>query len=302
MTTHQGGNEAMPGCHDSSERQVRSIFVSDTHLGCKHARADALLDFLRNHRADTLYLVGDIIDGWALRRKWHWRPIYDAIIQRLLEMRAEGTRLRYAPGNHDAFLRQYLIDMGVVEVADQFIHTTPAGQRFLVLHGDRFDKFEQYATWFTMMTAATYNVMLSMDYWLHRLTFRRTQRNVVCGVVKTKAKKLVMHYSEFERQLIENAEKHECHGVICGHIHNPKISELAGITYVNTGDWLENCTGLVEREDGVLEIVNADGSVRQASQPWGPMSVEGEFNGDEPQREVAEEDVDVSEPAEVAVA
>jgi len=240
------------------ENEVRSIFVSDVHLGCKHARAERFLAFLHAYEPENLYLVGDIIDGWRLRRLWHWTATYDAILQRLVALADAGTNVLYTPGNHDEFLRSFPLQMGGITIADEFIHETAHGKRYLITHGDKFDKFEQGAQWISVVATFAYEIML---YGNRALSFARGKQGdfSLCASIKSKAKWLVRFFSDFEKTLAMHAGKHDCDGIVCGHIHRPNRLDLDEITYFNTGDWIEHSTALIEYTCGTLQLVEFDG-------------------------------------------
>lgn len=240
---------------------IRSLFISDVHLGSKHSQADALLEILQRYEPQHLYIVGDFIDGWKLKRRWRWRPAYDRVIHRLLTLKRCGTKLYYAPGNHDEFLRGYLADYGIVDMQDEFVHQAADGRRYLVMHGDKFDKVEKHMPWLSLIGAYTYDVLLSANYWLNRARGKKHNRYAFCGMVKGRIKGLIRHVSDFEEQLIEAAAAEQCFGIICGHIHSPRIMQLDNLAYMNSGDWVENCTALVEFEDGSFELNRIDGRV-----------------------------------------
>jgi len=263
-------------------RHVRSIFVSDVHLGCRYANAQAFADFLSRHEADYVYLVGDIIDGWRLRKRWHWQPVYNAILSRLVQMSENGTRVCYAPGNHDAFLRPFIetLSLGVVEIADEFIHDTADNRRYLITHGDLFDDVEIRAQWLSMLGAFGYDLLVSLNGWLN--VFRsllRMKERCYTKSIKSKVKLAVNFVSRFEERLIRHAESNDCQGVICGHVHTPAINELDNVTYFNTGDWVENCTALLEYHDGQMEIVNPVASVQR----YRPRPLEDDIPAGEPE-------------------
>lgn len=239
----------------TATRTIRTLFVSDVHLGCKHSRADQLADFLEAHECENLFFVGDFIDGWKLRRGWRWLPAYTRIVNRLIELVRGGTRLYYTPGNHDDFLRQFLDDFGVVDIKNEFVHTTADGRRLLITHGDQFDRFERSARWFTMLLSSLYDIILSVNWFAGR--FQKSNRNrsyAFSAWLKLLCKRFAMFVSDYERQLVEHARRQRCHGVVCGHIHRPAIAETGQITYYNTGDWVEHCTALVEYSTGELEL------------------------------------------------
>jgi UDP-2,3-diacylglucosamine pyrophosphatase LpxH len=257
-----------PGGRDSSgmtgrptDRVVRSLFISDTHLGCRHAQAEELLDFLQRYEPQYVYLVGDFLDGWKLSQRWRWTPTYDRILQRLLELRRRGASLCYAPGNHDNFLRAHLGNYFVVDVRDRFVHRAADGRRYLVLHGDQFDTFEKSAPWLSFVASFAYDVMLGTNWLCNKLRGKQHDPYAFCGAIKAQVKALVRHVSDFETQLVDAAHQAGCDGIICGHIHAPRISQLAEIHYCNTGDWVENCTALVEYEDGGFELLRWTGEV-----------------------------------------
>ncbi len=245
----------------SASQPVRSLFVSDVHLGSKHSQADEFLEVLLRYEPRHLYIVGDFIDGWKLKRRWRWRPTYDRIIQRLMALKRSGTQLYYAPGNHDNFLRGYLADYGVVEITDRFVHVAADGRRYLITHGDQFDKIEQSMQWLSVIGTYAYDVLLSTNYWLNWARGKKHNRYAFCGVIKRNIKGLVKHISDFESQLMEAAATEHCFGIICGHIHWPRIMQLDNLAYLNTGDWVENCTALVEYDDGAFELNRIDGRV-----------------------------------------
>jgi UDP-2,3-diacylglucosamine pyrophosphatase LpxH len=226
------------------------------HLGCKHAQASMLARFLEQHDPDHLFLVGDFIDGWKLQHTWRWLPEYTRIMHRLLELNHGGTKLYYTPGNHDDFLRQFLYHFGLVDVREEFVFTTADRRRLLITHGDQFDRFEKSARWFTKTLSFVYDAILSANHLVSKLqTDGRRKRFAVSAAIKLRCKKLAMFLSDYRRQLIKHARQRRCEGIVCGHIHNPEISHDDGITYYNTGDWVEHCTALVEYDTGELELL-----------------------------------------------
>ncbi|MEM6330076.1 MAG: UDP-2,3-diacylglucosamine diphosphatase [Planctomycetota bacterium] len=260
-------------------RAVRSLFVSDVHLGCRHSQAAEFLELLQRYEPRHLYVVGDFIDGWKLRRRWRWPPVYDRVLQRLMALRRGGTRLYYTPGNHDAFLRGFLANFGVVEIQDRFVHTAADGRRFLVTHGDQFDRIENGAQWLSVIASYGYDVMLTANRLANRLRGKKHDPYAFCGAIKRRVKRLVSHVSEFEGLLIENAGKQHCDGIICGHIHAPRIVQVGGLAYCNTGDWVENCSALVEYGDGALELLRRDGRVLDRLGAAAPTPEHGAADG-----------------------
>lgn len=239
--------------------RVRTLFVSDIHLGCEYARADDFLTFLEAHRPEAIYLVGDFVDGWRLKKRWYWIPTYDAILTRLIALADGGTRLCYTPGNHDEFLRTFPVRVEGLTIKDEFVHRTADGRRLLVIHGDRFDKFEQKAKWISVVLTFAYDWLL----WANRLVGRsrgKTKDYSFSSAVKTRVKGLARFFSDFERSLARHARDLDCGGVVCGHIHKPSLQEIDDTLYLNTGDWIEHATALVEYDDGRLELVEFDGA------------------------------------------
>ena len=241
---------------------VRNLLVSDVHLGCKHSRPCELLEFLRRFRPDSLYLVGDFIDGWKFNSGWYWSSDCDRVIAHLLDLAAAGTRIRYVPGNHDSFLRYPAFGAALgdplsrFEVADEFVMDTQDGWRFLVTHGDRFDFFETRAQWASKGIGGFYDACLSVNWWVHRaiLSGHRNPYGA-CACLKDRVKRFIRFISRFETKIMDHARGHACHGVICGHIHTPSIVSNGSVWYCNTGDWVENCTGLAEFDDGSIHLI-----------------------------------------------
>lgn len=242
-------------------RVVKTMFVSDVHLGCRHAQADAFLEALNRCEPQELYLVGDFIDGWKLRSKWRWLPVYDQILQRLMAMHRRGAKIYYTPGNHDSFMRSFLSNFGMIDVKDRFIHKAVDGRRYLVTHGDQFDSIEQNCQWLSLVAAFGYDVLLSANWIVNKLRGKKEDPYAFCGVIKRRVKRLVRHVSEFEGKLVDSARAQDCDGIICGHIHAPRIMQVDGLTYCNTGDWVENCSALVEYEDGHFSLIRRHGEV-----------------------------------------
>ncbi|SMP65690.1 UDP-2,3-diacylglucosamine pyrophosphatase LpxH [Neorhodopirellula lusitana] len=246
--------------HDC-ERRVRTLFISDTHLGCRYSRPDALYHFLGQYRPDQLFLVGDVVDGWKLSRRWHWQPIYNRILDRLREMMGCGTQITYLPGNHDALFRNPLHRRLLTDhckdlvISDEVVFKAADGRRFLVTHGDRFDWFETNAVWLSKLLMRTYDPLLGISRWRHRFGGSPSGNPyAICNRLKRQTKSIAKFVSAFQQQLITHAERVGCDGIICGHLHSPTIAQSDSVIYCNTGDWVENCTGLIERFDGTLEL------------------------------------------------
>ncbi|MAT15662.1 MAG: UDP-2,3-diacylglucosamine hydrolase [Planctomyces sp.] len=247
MTEHRVDEEV--------DRRIRSIFVSDVHLGCMHSRADEFLSFLQSYEPETLYFVGDLIDGWKLRKKWCWPATYNAILDRVHELSDLGTEIYYTPGNHDNFLRSFGRQLGFVTLSDEFVHLTPDGRRYLIIHGDQFDRFETGAQWLSVLASFAYDVLLSANNLFNRLFRQEGEAKFALScAVKSKVKQLMRFISDYEQQLVDHARKRRCEGIICGHIHAPNMRDIDGIRYCNTGDWVEHCSALIEYTTGEMEL------------------------------------------------
>ncbi len=239
-------------------RRVRALFISDVHLGMRPTRIAELNDFLRWHEAETIYLVGDIVDGWRLAKAWHWPAEYHALVDILLDKAMAGTRLVVLPGNHDEFLREYLgTYFGEIECVDRTVHTTAQGKTYLVIHGDQFDVVVAHAKWLAHVGDWAYRFALRVNVvinWVRRrlgLTYWS-----LSAWAKHKVKNAVSVIGRFEEALTLEAHETGADGVICGHIHYADMHERTGIHYVNTGDWVESCTAVVETPEGLLELVH----------------------------------------------
>lgn len=244
---------------------VRTIFISDVHLGSKHSQAARCLEFLRAHQPDAVYLIGDFIDGWRSNRAWNWTDDCAQLIDHLEEMMRQGTKVFYTPGNHDAFLRErdghhQIIQklsgkVSQVEMKDEFVFESIRGWRFLITHGDLFDVVESQAQWISKLGSVAYDSALSFNQWCHRFTGRRHKNPYgLCAAMKSQVKRAIRFMSDFETFITKHAHARGCEGVICGHIHTPNIINAPLLLYCNTGDWVENCTGLIERHDGTMQL------------------------------------------------
>jgi len=235
----------------------RTLFLSDIHLGTRGCQAELLLDFLRHNDAETIYLIGDIVDGWRLKSGWYWPQAHNDVLQKLLRKVRKGARMIYVPGNHDEFARDYIgMVFGGVEVADHAYHMTADKKRLLIVHGDQFDIVVQHARWLAWLGDWAYTLAL----WLN-LGFNKIRRRLgfpywsLSAWAKLKVKNAVNFIGAFETALAEAARRHHANGVVCGHIHHAVIRDIDGITYINTGDFVESCTAVAEHEDGRLEVL-----------------------------------------------
>lgn len=243
---------------DSDAPRYRAIFVSDIHLGTPGCQAEALLDFLKHHPSDMLYLVGDIVDGWQLRRRWFWPQAHNDVVQKLLRRSRKGCKVVFVPGNHDEFARQFDGQhFGGIEVANEAVHTTADGRHFWVVHGDHFDGVIQCAKWLAYVGDWAYGVTLELNRHFNRVRHKLGLPYwSLSQYLKHKVKRAVNHVNDFERAVAAEARQRGFHGVVCGHIHRPEMRTIDGTVYVNDGDWVESLSALVEHRDGRLELVH----------------------------------------------
>ncbi len=240
--------------------RYRSVFISDIHLGTRGSRADFLADFLRRTSAEHIYLVGDIIDGWRLRRGWYWDRHHDDVINLLLRHARAGTKITYVPGNHDELVRRYLhlgLEIAGIRFADEAEHVTAAGERLLVIHGDQFDSVVRYAKLLAVLGDWAYTGALALNRWFNiaRARFGYPYWSL-SAYLKRQVKEAVKAIDRFEVALAAEASARGFDGVVCGHIHHPEMRMVNGVRYINDGDWVESCTALVEHHDGRLELLD----------------------------------------------
>lgn len=249
-----------PQGHDAeivSENKYNAIFLSDLHLGSKGSQAHLLMDFLKFNDAKKIYLVGDIIDGWQLKKGWYWPQAHNDVVQKILRKARKGTQVIYVPGNHDEFAREYVgLNFGGIDVVQETIHETADGRKFLVMHGDQFDIVVCNARWLAMLGDWAYQLAIAANTW-----FNIVRRKFGVGYwslsawAKMKVKNAVNFIGDYENTLAAEAVRRGVNGVICGHIHHAIIREIEGVTYVNTGDFVESCSAVVEHMNGHLEII-----------------------------------------------
>jgi UDP-2,3-diacylglucosamine pyrophosphatase LpxH len=237
--------------------RYRTLFISDVHLGTRGCKAELLADFLARNSCETLFLIGDIVDGWRLRRRWYWPDAHNRVIEEILQKIDAGTRVVYVPGNRDEMLRPYCgrIISGV-ELMQEAVHETADGRRLLVIHGDRFDAIIAYARWLAYLGDSAYSLSLHLNG-----AFNALRRAVgleywsLSGFLKRKVKNALEYICRFESAAAREARSRGFDGVICGHIHQAAIKTIEGVLYVNDGDWVESCTALAEDRHGTLEIL-----------------------------------------------
>ena len=256
---------------DEKGQRFRTIFISDIHLGTPGCQALALMDFLRTHPSDTLYLVGDIIDGWQLRRRWYWPQAHNDVVQKLLRRVRKGCRVIYVPGNHDEFARDFVgHHFGGIEVVQEAVHVTADGRSLWIIHGDYFDAVVQCAKWLAYLGDNLYEFTLRMNRHLNSLRGRLGLPYwSLSAYLKQKVKTALNYVTDFEEAVANEAKKRGHDGVLCGHIHRAEMRMINGVLYCNDGDWVESRTALVEHYDGRLEILHWEPSheVQRTSQP-----------------------------------
>jgi UDP-2,3-diacylglucosamine pyrophosphatase LpxH len=238
--------------------RFRAIWISDLHLGTPGCQAKLLLDFLRHTESEYLYLVGDIVDGWQLRRRWFWPQAHNDVLQKVLRKARKGTSVVFIPGNHDEFGRHFLrLSFGGIAILDEAIHETARGQRLLVIHGDLYDAVVQCARWLAFVGDRLHGLVLQLNRWLNAVRARLGFPYWSLALyLKHRVKNAMSYISDFERAVADEARRRGLDGVVCGHIHKAEIRTIDGVLYCNDGDWVESLTALVETELGELRIVN----------------------------------------------
>ncbi|RJF90816.1 UDP-2,3-diacylglucosamine diphosphatase [Sphingomonas cavernae] len=244
-------------CH-TKRRCFRTIWISDIHLGTRGCNASMLIDFLDSTDSETMYLVGDIIDGWRLKKRFYWPAAHNDIVWRILKRAKRGTRIVYIPGNHDEMFRQFTgLQFGGVEIKRTAIHKTADGRRLLVLHGDEFDTIMLAHRWLAHVGDFAYETLMRLNYAVNKV---RARLNLpywsLSKHAKHKVKNAVEFISKFEEVVAHEAGARGVDGVVCGHIHTAEIRDIAGVEYYNDGDWVEGCTALVEHFDGRMEVLH----------------------------------------------
>lgn len=254
---------------DDDTIKVRSLFISDLHLGTKGSQAEALLQLLKIYEPETLYLVGDIVDGWRLKSVWHWPQPHNDVVQKLLRKVRKGCRLIYIPGNHDEFMRDYVgSNFGGIEIVEEAIHEGADGRRALVLHGDKFDVVVRHMRWLALLGDTAYDVALYLNRHVSRV--RRAMGLPYWSFSawsKSRVKSAVNFIGAFREAVVNEARRHHIDTVICGHIHQATIEMMDGVRYMNCGDWVESCTAIIETFDGRYILIHGHGNNSGAAQP-----------------------------------
>ena len=262
---------------NEAKTHYRTIWISDVHLGTVGCKADHLVDFLKAHTCDTLYLVGDIVDGWKLTGGWFWPQEHTNVVRKILTKAKRDTQVIYITGNHDEFLRKfvdYRLEVGNIRLANEAIHVTADGRRLLVTHGDFFDVITRYHKWIAMAGDVLYENTMRFNYWFNRGRSLLGMRYwSLSAFAKQHVKTAVSVVSTFEESLAHECRRRKLDGVVCGHIHHAEARKIEGVDYYNCGDWVESCTALAEDQNGnitVLRWVQLD-HLNQASPKVTPL-------------------------------
>ena len=242
----------------SSRARLRTIWISDVHLGTRGCKADSLLQFLRSYDCETLFLVGDIIDIWRMKKAWFWPQSHNDVILEVLRKAKRGTKIVYVPGNHDEGARDYCaMQFANICIRREDVHETLDGRRLWVIHGDEFDGVVKYAKWLAVLGDSAYQFTIFLNHW-----FNEARRHFgypywsLSAWLKSKVKDAVKYIDSFEHALADEARRRKLHGVVCGHIHRAEIREIGEVLYCNSGDWVESCTALAEDFHGCLHIIH----------------------------------------------
>ncbi len=256
--------------------KIRTAWISDVHLGTRGANAGALLDFLRDYDSEVLYVVGDLIDIWQLRRGIYWPQPHNDVIQKILRKARKGTRVIYIPGNHDEMVSQFAGVYGNIAVENQTIHETADGRRILIIHGHELDTVVQNIRWLAVLGDAGYQFLLSLN---PLINFFRRRFGLgywsLSAYAKKRVKDAVSFIGRFEEAVVRYATDHHVDAVLCGHIHSAAIRRIGATTYYNCGDWVETCSALIERPDGTIELVKYDPLIRRDSTALSEFEVIG---------------------------
>jgi len=244
-----------------NEAHLRTIWLSDIHLGTRGCQAEALLEFLSAHECEFLYLVGDIIDFWRLKRSPYWPQTHSDVIRQVLSMARKGTTVTFVPGNHDEYVRRFCdLQIGSIMVVREAVHRTADGRFLLVLHGDEFDAVARCHRWVAVLGDLAYDLLMFFNRWSN------DARRVLgfgywslAGYLKSKVKRAAMYIADYEQAVAHEATRRGMHGVVCGHIHKAELRSIGALVYCNTGDWVESFTALTEQVDGSLALLTFAG-------------------------------------------
>lgn len=239
--------------------KIRSIFISDTHLGCNYCQAGPLLEFLKSYEPTHLYLVGDFIDGWKLKKNFNsWKNEYSFILRKIFSLVKHGTKVYYVVGNHDEFLKKFVpCNFGNIEILEEVYHITADDRKFLIVHGDCFDELTKHIKWLYFLGDNAYSFAMWLNHLLNKFRdWMGLPYWSLSDYLKSNVKKAVNYINNFENVMVNYAKQKECVGVIAGHIHCPSEKDINGIMYYNCGDWIENRSAIIEDFDGKISLIN----------------------------------------------
>lgn len=254
---------------------VRAVFISDVHLGTRACQADKLLEFLREYESQYVYLLGDIVDFWAMNRSIQWAPSHNTVVQKVLRRARHGAQVFFIPGNHDEALREYAgVSFGDIRVENEWVHVTADGRRYWLIHGDEYDQVTRHHRWVAVLGDVAYNALVRINLILSRARrlMRRPGYWSLAGCAKQKVKKAASFIFDFEDAIAHAARQRGMDGVICGHIHWPSDRDLGGVRYLNCGDWVDTCSGIVEHLDGRIEVIRWGAGAESAEAVIGRLS------------------------------
>lgn len=241
-------------------QKYRTLWISDVHLGTPGCKAEHLVDFLKHAECETLYLVGDIVDGWKLRNSWFWPQEHTNVVRKILTKSKRGAKVYYVTGNHDEFLRKFVgfgLAIGNIRIVNEHVHTTADGRRLLVTHGDAFDVITRYHRWIALVGDSAYDLTMQANHWLNQARRLLGMRYwSLSAFAKKSVKNAVNIVSEFEQSVAHECRRRGLDGVVCGHIHQAEIRDIGGVQYLNSGDWVESCTALGEDFNGRIQVIN----------------------------------------------
>lgn len=242
----------------AAKASYRTVFLSDIHLGARGCQAEAVAKLLKRIRCERLYLVGDVIDMWRLKKRWFWPADHNDVVRRILKMAKKGTEVVFIPGNHDEAARQfYGLEFGGVRIKPHDVHETADGRHLFVTHGDQFDLVIQYSPMLSMLGGAAYEWLIRLNVIYNKArSFMGLRYWSLSKFLKLKVKKACTYISRFEDVVVREAKRRRMDGVVCGHIHQAEVRKEGGITYYNCGDWVESCTLLVEHHSGKMELLD----------------------------------------------
>lgn len=252
--------------------RVRALFISDVHLGTRACQAERLLEFLRAYESDYIYLLGDIVDFWAMNRSIQWTRAHNTVVQKVLRKARHGTQVIFIPGNHDEVLREYAgVSFGDIRVESEWVHVAADGRRYWLIHGDEYDQVTRHHRWVAVLGDVAYNALVRINLFISRLRrlFRRPGYWSLAGYAKQKVKKAASFIFDFEDAIVHAARQRGMNGVMCGHIHWPSDRDVDGVRYLNCGDWVDTCSGIVEHLDGRIEVVRWEDMEIAAEAPEG---------------------------------